>query len=251
MLKFFKNIRKNLLTEGKTSKYLKYAFGEIILVVIGILIALQINNWNTARKNKDLKKTYYLQMLQDLEKDKIRLTESSHKIDSFFVRLYAYKEIYKEPDISIWGATTEIGKVFLTEAGKSWNFESNTNTINTLRNTGDIKLIPIGIRNKILDYRYKSSGLMDYLKSQSISIANASIVTQKLYGGPDFPIRIGNQPKLLAYFNDEKIAIQTLLELEAILYENTLLLKNVKERIHIMIKEIDEIMEILNEELEK
>jgi hypothetical protein len=45
MIKLFRNIRKNLLSEGKTSKYLKYALGEIILVVIGILIALQINNF--------------------------------------------------------------------------------------------------------------------------------------------------------------------------------------------------------------
>ena len=44
MIKFFRNIRKNLLMENKTSKYFKYAIGEIILVVIGILIALQINN---------------------------------------------------------------------------------------------------------------------------------------------------------------------------------------------------------------
>jgi len=50
MIKFFRNIRQNLLAEGKTSKYLKYAIGEIILVVIGILIALQINNWNENRK---------------------------------------------------------------------------------------------------------------------------------------------------------------------------------------------------------
>ena len=50
MMKFFRNIRQNLLSESKTGKYLKYAFGEIILVVIGILIALQINNWNEAQK---------------------------------------------------------------------------------------------------------------------------------------------------------------------------------------------------------
>lgn len=50
MLKFFRNIRRNLLTEGKTTKYFKYAIGEIILVVIGILIALQINNWNEEKK---------------------------------------------------------------------------------------------------------------------------------------------------------------------------------------------------------
>ncbi|MBO0341043.1 hypothetical protein J0654_05270 [Muricauda lutimaris] len=51
MIKFFRNIRKSLLNEGKTGKYLKYALGEILLVVIGILIALQINNWNENRKN--------------------------------------------------------------------------------------------------------------------------------------------------------------------------------------------------------
>lgn len=51
MIKFFRKIRQNLLSEGKTGKYLKYAIGEIILVVIGILIALQINNWNENRNN--------------------------------------------------------------------------------------------------------------------------------------------------------------------------------------------------------
>jgi hypothetical protein len=50
MINFFRSIRQTFLTEGKTSKYLKYAIGEIVLVVIGILIALQINNWNEHRK---------------------------------------------------------------------------------------------------------------------------------------------------------------------------------------------------------
>lgn len=50
MIKFFRNIRQNLLSNGNTGKYLKYAIGEIVLVVIGILIALQINNWNEKRK---------------------------------------------------------------------------------------------------------------------------------------------------------------------------------------------------------
>ena len=49
MIKFFRNIRQNLLSEGKTTKYFKYAIGEIILVVIGILIALQVSNWNQDR----------------------------------------------------------------------------------------------------------------------------------------------------------------------------------------------------------
>jgi len=52
MIKFFRNIRQRLLFEGKTTNYLKYAIGEIVLVVIGILIALQINNWNQSRLNR-------------------------------------------------------------------------------------------------------------------------------------------------------------------------------------------------------
>lgn len=63
MIKLFRKIRQNLLSEGKTGRYLKYAFGEIVLVVIGILIALQINNWNIERKNA-LKETYYLNSIQ-------------------------------------------------------------------------------------------------------------------------------------------------------------------------------------------
>lgn len=50
MIKIFRRIRQNLLTENKFSKYLIYAIGEILLVVIGILIALQINNWNEEQK---------------------------------------------------------------------------------------------------------------------------------------------------------------------------------------------------------
>jgi len=51
MIKFFRKIRQNLLMENKTGKYFKYAIGEIILVVIGILIALSLNNWNNNKKD--------------------------------------------------------------------------------------------------------------------------------------------------------------------------------------------------------
>ena len=49
MIKFFRKLRQNLLMENKTGKYLKYAIGEIALVMIGILLALQVNNWNNYR----------------------------------------------------------------------------------------------------------------------------------------------------------------------------------------------------------
>ena len=63
MIKFFRKIRYNLMTQNKTAKYFKYAIGEIVLVVIGILIALQINNWNEERK-KSLKENYYLNSIK-------------------------------------------------------------------------------------------------------------------------------------------------------------------------------------------
>lgn len=65
MIKFFRKIRQNLLSESKFSKYLIYAIGEIILVVIGILIALQINNWNEKQKEEKSE----LLILKTLQKD--------------------------------------------------------------------------------------------------------------------------------------------------------------------------------------
>ena len=52
MIKFFRKIRYNLMEQNKTGKYLKYAIGEIILVMVGILLALQVNNWNDRRIKK-------------------------------------------------------------------------------------------------------------------------------------------------------------------------------------------------------
>jgi hypothetical protein len=66
MIKFFRKIRYELMTNNKTAKYLTYAIGEIILVVIGILIALQINNWNEDRKNSIKEKQFLTSFKNDL-----------------------------------------------------------------------------------------------------------------------------------------------------------------------------------------
>lgn len=73
MIKFFRHIRQQLLTENKFSKYALYAIGEIILVVVGILIALQINNWNEARKSKIMAKEVYTNLLTSLEQDSMEV----------------------------------------------------------------------------------------------------------------------------------------------------------------------------------
>jgi len=73
MLKFFRRIRQRLLTESKFSNYFFYAIGEILLVVIGILIALSINNWNENKKKNETVKIYLTNYIEDLKDDEKRM----------------------------------------------------------------------------------------------------------------------------------------------------------------------------------
>ena len=88
MIKFFRNIRQKLLNEGKTSKYFKYAIGEIVLVVIGILIALQINNWNEQRLEQKKLIAVYARVLTDIENDILELSNNLkfHKQKEFIFK---------------------------------------------------------------------------------------------------------------------------------------------------------------------
>ena len=79
MIKFFRKIRQNLLSEGKTGKYFKYAIGEIVLVVIGILVALGINNWNENRKDRNLERNYIQELKTDLRKDSTSISSMLYK----------------------------------------------------------------------------------------------------------------------------------------------------------------------------
>lgn len=69
MLAFFRKIRKNLISENKLTKYFFYALGEIVLVVIGILIALKINNWNTNEISHQKELSYLQEIRDNLEQD--------------------------------------------------------------------------------------------------------------------------------------------------------------------------------------
>lgn len=96
MLRFFRQIRKKLLehrsegsTGNKTRTYLLYAIGEILLVVIGILIALQINNWNEERKNR----AYELTMLEEVHKE---LVKDSEAIERWIPYLKSVQHSFRE-----------------------------------------------------------------------------------------------------------------------------------------------------------
>ena len=78
MIKIFRKIRYDLLSNGQTSKYLKYAIGEILLVVIGILIALQINNWNQVKKDDKILREYLGKIKSHTQED-MRMLDSLTK----------------------------------------------------------------------------------------------------------------------------------------------------------------------------
>ncbi|PHS67995.1 MAG: hypothetical protein COB12_01920 [Flavobacterium sp.] len=79
MINFFRKKRKLLADENKSLKYARYAFGEIILVVIGILIALSINNWNDLRKSKKYEKEILFLIDQNLKSDSLSLSIELYK----------------------------------------------------------------------------------------------------------------------------------------------------------------------------
>lgn len=73
MLTFLRNIRRSFIESGSARKYLLYAIGEVLLVMIGILLALQINNWNEWRKDRVLERDSYLNLLDILRQDSVEL----------------------------------------------------------------------------------------------------------------------------------------------------------------------------------
>ena len=99
MFKYFRQLRLNLFSESKTGKYLKYALGEIILVVIGILIALQINNWNEYRKEQNMEQQYLLGIKEDLEVDIPFIERRINGLHRKISELHSIDRTYIEGDL--------------------------------------------------------------------------------------------------------------------------------------------------------
>ncbi len=144
MIKFFRKIRYDLMEKNKTGKYLKYAIGEIVLVVIGILIALQINNWNEEKKSKQQLGDFLILMLDELSQDKIFLEEGLSLLDRNVSFLNSVSE-KKYSDISIEDFPKIIGK-----SSASKNFGT---TYNNLKTEGKFNLIEnIELKKSINSY---------------------------------------------------------------------------------------------------
>ena len=176
MIKFFRKIRQKLLSENKFSKYLIYAVGEIILVVIGILIALSINNWNEHRKDKNRALEYHQRLIEDLDRvnersedigdrafqtmtaiiESVEILESTHQITSKEQETLDYALVwyarfnYQMPDLSTleeMKSNGDLGQIYNVELRKDIvdfneyliNLESIFNTLgSTIQNNNFI-----------------------------------------------------------------------------------------------------------------
>ncbi|MDU8887229.1 DUF6090 family protein [Yeosuana sp. MJ-SS3] len=124
--------------ENKTGKYLKYAIGEIILVVIGILIALQINNWNEQRKSNDLYYSYLLRLKEDFTSiynsttDALEIEERLLNLGKLVLDFNLNnKEDVNPLELAI-GIDYTAGRQFYNKSSQTWK---------DLVSTGNLKLI--------------------------------------------------------------------------------------------------------------
>lgn len=134
MIKFFRQIRQRLLienpTNGRAGRYLLYAIGEIVLVVIGILIALQINNWNESRKKEENELQIYHQIITDLD--------SEYLIIEGLIRVIIggqifYSQLYEESQgKAIYDPTTSYNELFYVFAYDMFFNEKYTESLSEI-----------------------------------------------------------------------------------------------------------------------
>jgi len=136
MIKFFRKIRQNLLSEGKPEKYLKYAIGEIILVVIGILVALQINNWNEEKKEQVQELKYLIEIKKNLESDLVQIENIRKEYQKISITVDSILIFIKDAKPK----TTNYNKLweYIIEVTYVPSFQSQKNGYNNLISAGNI-----------------------------------------------------------------------------------------------------------------
>ena len=173
MIKFFRKIRLELLSKNESSKYLKYALGEIILVVVGILIALQINTWNQIRINQEIKTTYILSLKKDL----------INQLNTIQLQMDFESEIieYAKPILEHYYSNSKLkidSLFFLSIEGMiaRKTFIRNDPTYTVLLSSGDLELIKeIELKQEIVAY------YQELARNEDIIIYNNSLYVDQVY----------------------------------------------------------------------
>ena len=151
MIKFLRKIRQKLLTENKFSKYLLYAVGEILLVVIGILIALSINNWNDARKDRIAEKELYRTLIKSLESDLEDVRSKTMILDSAITAQRIFiTESFDEVNSKF--TEEEINRMIWQVGNTSYSFVPNVSLYTKISQNQQIDLIQSdALQKKVID----------------------------------------------------------------------------------------------------
>jgi len=177
VLKFFRTIRKKLIEEDNVRKYLLYAIGKILLVVIRILIALQINNWNEERKTADSAEILAQSMLADLEKDTTALhaaidfnTEKLQVIETFISIIKSPQESWDNEEFYQGMSTTFTTFPFSPTDGTYTQLKSSgtlsyfKQSLINITNTYDNQLKKTLFRDELIERLSKSPAEVNILK---------------------------------------------------------------------------------------
>jgi len=180
MLKFFREIRKNLIRDGKLKKYLLYAIGEILLVMIGILLALQVNNWNLKQRNETKMKSFLSNLKKDIESD----MEFIMTRDTFFSMLESNSERAIE---KFFEAKTKEDILFVDSLFSSqWNdLRINKSVYQEMLSTGSIYTL----KNK--DLQDRLTNYYSFIESHQYYIKEVNEISSKLRNSEHlFPLNL-------------------------------------------------------------
>lgn len=195
MIKFFRKIRKRLVAEKKIRNYLMYAVGEIILVVIGILIALAINNGNQSRINRQKEQIYLSGLRDEFETSKRKLTELM-KVNK--TNYNGAKEIIEyASDTTVSLTEKQFSELLYNTFANDIAFNPNNSLLNEMINSGSLK----DISNSKL--RVHLTNWISYLEDISKQ---------------ENDLRIQRE-KILDMFRNGEISIRTVLDLTAVSQE--------------------------------
>lgn len=172
-MKFFRKIRFRVLEEGNASKYLKYAIGEIVLVVIGILIALQINNWNETKKE--------IRILNDyLVKIKSHTQEDLRQLDTIITGRRQIADVCKKARVAMLTHAEEENIYTLMMSGTAFAdffFKAKTDGYESLKNSDSFgKINNTALDSLLIQYH----GIIEQIAENEKSY-NDYILTQEAH----------------------------------------------------------------------
>lgn len=148
MIQVFRKIRYQLMSDNKTTRYFKYAIGEIALVMIGILLALQVNNWNEHRKELQLEKRFLSELILDLQSDSLTIAYMKNVSN---IQLKAKQKLTDYFNQKTTYPNDSLSKFFNRQWRSLYSFNPITTTLDEMKSTGNIGVIKnLKLRRKIL-----------------------------------------------------------------------------------------------------